>query len=51
MATHSIILAWEIAWTEEPDSYSPQVCKELGMTEVTQHARTDAVKIESPSKG
>ena len=24
MATHSSILAWEIPWTEEPGSYSPQ---------------------------
>ena len=27
MATHSIILAWKIPWTEE-SGYSPQVCKE-----------------------
>ena len=32
MATHSSILAWEIPWTEEPGSYSPWGCKELGMT-------------------
>ena len=25
MATHCSILAWEIPWTEEPESYSPWV--------------------------
>ena len=33
MATHSSILAWEIAWTEEPGGRCPQSCKELDMTE------------------
>ena len=33
MASHSSILAWEIPRTEEPDVYSPQGPKELGMTE------------------
>ena len=30
------IPAWEIPWTEKPDSYSPWGCKESGTTE---HAR------------
>ena len=33
MATHSSILAWEIPWTEEPDSYSLWGCKESDRTE------------------
>ena len=33
MATHSIILAWEIPWTVEPGGYSPWGHKESGMTE------------------
>ena len=37
-ATHSSILAWKFAWTEEPGwrslvGYSPQGHKELDMTE------------------
>ena len=28
MATQSIVLAWKIPWTEEPDSYSPWDNKE-----------------------
>ena len=39
MTTHSSILAWRIPWTKEPGGlYSPYGCKELDMTEVTQHA-------------
>ena len=37
MATHSSILAWRIPWTEEPGN-GPWGCKELDMTEVTEHA-------------
>ena len=33
MATHSIILAWKIPWTEELVGYSPWSLKELDMTE------------------
>ena len=34
MATHSIILAWRITWTEEPGGlYSQWDCKESDMTE------------------
>ena len=33
MATHFSILAWRIPWTEEPDAYSPQGCKESDKTE------------------
>ena len=32
-ATHSSILAWEIPWTEEPGSYSPQGHKESDTTQ------------------
>ena len=32
MATHSSILAWEIAWTEEPGGLQSWGCKELDMT-------------------
>ena len=33
IATHSIILAWEIPWTEEPGGvYSSCGCRELNMT-------------------
>ena len=32
MATHSIIFAWEIPWTEEP-GYSPWGLKESDVTE------------------
>ena len=37
MATHSIILAWGIPWTEELVGYSPQVRKESNSTEVSEH--------------
>ena len=34
MATHSIVLAWRITWTEEPGGlYSQWDCKESDMTE------------------
>ena len=33
MATHSIILAWEIPWTEESGGYSPQGRKDSNTTE------------------
>ena len=32
MATHSSILAWRIPLAEDPGSYSPRDCKELGTT-------------------
>jgi len=35
MATHSSILAWEIAWTEEPKATVHGVTKESDMTYVT----------------
>ena len=40
MATYSSILAWKIAWTEEPGEwtlvgYSPWGCKESDMTDHT----------------
>ena len=33
MTTYSIILAWEIPWTEKPDGYSPWGTRESDMTE------------------
>ena len=38
MATHSGILAWEIPWTEGPDSH-----KELDMTEQLPHTYTHTI--------
>ena len=35
MATHSIILAWRIAWTEEPGGLQSEGCKEPSLTDVT----------------
>ena len=41
MATHSIILAWEIPWTEEPGGLQSMGSQELDMTEYTHtHAHT-----------
>ena len=39
MATHSIILAWRILWTEEPGTLSPctESSKELDMIEQLTH--------------
>ena len=37
MATHSIILAWKIQWTEDPDAYSAWSCKESDTTEQLTH--------------
>ena len=39
-ATHSIILAWRIPWTEEPGGLQSGACKESDMTDRTEHART-----------
>ena len=33
MATHSIILAWRVPWTEEPDGLQSMGCKESDTTE------------------
>ena len=30
MATHSIILAWEIPWTEEPGGLQSMGCQKVG---------------------
>ena len=38
MATHSIIFAWEIPWTEEPGC-SPWGLKDSDTTEVTKQQR------------
>ena len=37
MATHFIILAWRIPWTEEPGGLGPWGWKELDMTERLTH--------------
>ena len=37
MANHFSILTWEIPWTEELDSYSPQGHKESDMSEKLEH--------------
>ena len=37
MAAHSNIVAWRMAWTEEPGSYSPWGHRESDKTEVTQN--------------
>ena len=42
MATHPSILPWRIPWTEEPGGLQSIGSQELGMTEVTEHARTTA---------
>ena len=39
MATHSVFLPGESAWTEEPGGYSPLGRKEWDTTEATWHAR------------
>ena len=38
MSTHSNILAWRIPWKEEPGRLQSG-CKELDMTEATQHVQ------------
>ena len=40
MATHSSILAWEIAWTEEPRATVRGVTKQSDMTHVTKEKQT-----------
>ena len=45
MATHSIILAWRIPWTEEI-GHSPWGRTESDTTKATQHARTQAAENE-----
>ena len=38
MATHSSVLAWRIPWIEELGGLQSIGCKELDMTEMTEHA-------------
>ena len=40
MATHSIILAWKIPWTEEPDDLESVRSKESDMTSNLTHTYT-----------
>ena len=40
MATHSIILAWRIPWTQEPGSLQSVGLHELGATEQLNHHRS-----------
>ena len=53
MATHSSILACEIPWTEEPGGLyvCPRGCKELDMTESTEHTRKELGNSFSNSLG
>ena len=44
MTTHYSILAWRIPGTEEPDRLQSIGGKELGTTEVTEHASMAALK-------
>ena len=37
-ATPSSILAWRIPWTEKPGGLQSLGCKELDMTEMTEHS-------------
>ena len=46
MATDSIILAWNIPWTEEPGGYNPWGCKESDTTEWA-HTRCSNTKYQS----
>ena len=48
MATYSIILAWEIPWTEQPGGVLCGVAK--SWTQLSTHARTEPVfKAHSPA--
>ena len=38
-AIHSSILAWKIAWTEDPGGLQSMGCKESYTTEMTEHTR------------
>ena len=49
MATHSIILAWRIPWTEQPDS--PRGHKESDTIKVMQAARIHEVSLGRTSFG
>ena len=40
MATHSMILAWRIPWTEEPGGATVHGVAELDTTETTGHTHT-----------
>ena len=52
MATHSIILAWEIPWTEEPRGLSPWCCKRAGHDLVTeQQEELEKYTTDSPNRG
>ena len=43
MATHTGILAWEIAWTEEPGGLQSMGLKRVGYDLVTEHAQNQNV--------
>ena len=50
MATHSSTVAWRIPWTEEPGGlHSPWGCKDLDVTEATQHAHTHTRESQVPT--
>ena len=39
MANHSIVLAWKIPWTEEPDGLKSMVSQTVRHDRVTEHTR------------
>ena len=43
MATYTGILAWEIAWTEEPGGLQSMGLKRVGYDLVTEHAQNQNV--------
>ena len=44
MATHSSILAWEVAWTEEPGGIQSMESQRVGHDCVTKQAHTHEMK-------
>ena len=51
MATHSSILAWEIAWTEEPKATVHGVTKESDMTYVTKEKQAASLVMRVNATG
>ena len=40
MATHSVILAWEIPWTEEPGGLQSMGVQRVRLDQATEHTHT-----------
>ena len=51
MATQSSILAWEIAWTEEPGRLQSMGWQRVGHDGMTEHAHKIRISIIICSKG